>query len=75
MRLWVGFDVGKAFHWVCVLDGEGEVLLSRRVEAIARAVDYWNSHRHPYIWGRRRRHRVVRKPGIGAMPTIPAVGT
>lgn len=33
MRLWVGFDVGKAFHWVCILDDEGEVLLSRRVEA------------------------------------------
>ena len=30
---WVGFDVGKAFHWVCVLDGEGVVVLSRRVEA------------------------------------------
>lgn len=30
---WMGFDVGKAFHWVCVLDGEGEVVLSRRVEA------------------------------------------
>lgn len=33
MRYWVGFDVGKAFHWVCVLDEEGEVVLSRRVEA------------------------------------------
>ena len=33
MRLWVGFDVGKAFHWVCVMDDEGEILLSRRVEA------------------------------------------
>ena len=30
---WVGFDVGKAFHWVCVLDGEGEVVLSRKVGA------------------------------------------
>ena len=30
---WVGFDVGKASHWVCVLDGEGEEVLSRRVEA------------------------------------------
>ena len=32
-RFWIGFDVGKAFHWVCVLDEEGEVILSRRVEA------------------------------------------
>jgi transposase len=30
---WVGFDVGKAFHWVCVLDEEGERLLSLKVEA------------------------------------------
>ena len=30
---WIGFDVGKAFHWVCVLGGEGEVVLSRKVEA------------------------------------------
>ena len=33
MRYWVGFDVGKAFHWVCVLDEEGEEVLSRKVEA------------------------------------------
>ena len=44
-------------------------------EAIARALDYWNEHRHPYVWGRRRRHRRARRPGVGAMPTIPAVGT
>ena len=24
MRLWVGFDVGKVSHWVCVLDEEGK---------------------------------------------------
>jgi transposase len=30
---WVGFDVGKGSHWVCVLDGEGEEVLSRKVEA------------------------------------------
>ena len=28
-------------------------------EAVARARDYWNEHRHPYVWGRRRRHRVA----------------
>ncbi len=30
---WVGLDVGKTFHWVCVLDGEGEEMLSRKVQA------------------------------------------
>jgi transposase len=33
MGYWVGFDVGKRFHWLCVLDGDGAVLLSRRVDA------------------------------------------
>jgi len=31
-RVWVGVDVGKEFHWAVVLDAEGGVLLSRRVE-------------------------------------------
>ncbi len=39
MRLWVGFDVGKASHWVCVLDEEGEEVLSRRVKATERDVE------------------------------------
>ncbi len=36
---WVGFDVGKRFHWLCVLDGEGAVLLSKRVEATEEQVE------------------------------------
>ena len=32
-KFWVGFDVGKTFHWVCLLNDEGDRLLSRRVEA------------------------------------------
>ena len=43
-------------------------------EAVARALDYWNAHRHPYVWGRHRRHRAARRLGVGAMPNIPAVG-
>ena len=39
VRYWVGFDVGKAFHWVCVLDEGGEVVLSRRVEATERGLE------------------------------------
>ncbi|MDP9478975.1 MAG: IS110 family transposase [Actinomycetota bacterium] len=31
-RVWVGVDAGKGFHWAVVLDAEGSVLLSRRVE-------------------------------------------
>ena len=37
-------------------------------EAIARATDYWNAHRHPFVWGRRRRHRPRRQPGIALLP-------
>jgi transposase len=33
VRFWVGCDVAKASHWVCILDDEGEVVLSRKVEA------------------------------------------
>ncbi len=31
--------------------------------AIEQATAYWNAHKHPFIWGRRR-HRPRRKPGI-----------
>jgi transposase len=31
-KAWVGVDVGKSFHWAVVVDGEGEILLSRRVD-------------------------------------------
>ena len=33
-------------------------------QAVARATAYWNAHKHPFVWGRRRRHRPRRKPGI-----------
>ncbi|GHO51392.1 transposase [Ktedonospora formicarum] len=37
-------------------------------DAIDRATVYWNAHRHPFVWGRRRRHRHRRSSGIA----IPA---
>ncbi len=30
-RLWVGVDVGKEHHWVCVVDGAGKQVLSRKL--------------------------------------------
>ena len=30
-------------------------------EAVRRATAYWNEHKHPFIWGRRRRHRTPRR--------------
>ncbi len=37
-------------------------------EAVRQATIYWNAHRHPFLWGRRRRHRVRRRPGIARLP-------
>jgi hypothetical protein len=33
-------------------------------EAVRQATGYWNQHRHPFIWGRRRRHHPHRRAGI-----------
>src|SRR6476646_1673291 len=30
-RAWVGVDVGKRHHWVCVVDADGAVLLSAKL--------------------------------------------
>ncbi len=38
--------------------------------AVAAATDSWNKHRHPFIWGRRRRHRPRRRPGIARVPGV-----
>jgi transposase len=38
--------------------------------AVAEATAYWNNHRHPFVWGRRRRHRPRRRPGIAVVPGV-----
>jgi transposase len=38
--------------------------------AVERATAYWNGHRHPFVWGRRRRHQPRRRPGIAAVPGV-----
>jgi transposase len=38
--------------------------------AVEQATAYWNAHRHPFIWGRRRRHHSRRRPGIGLRPKV-----
>jgi hypothetical protein len=35
--------------------------------AIREATVYWNNHRHPFVWGRRRRHHPRRRPGIARL--------
>ena len=36
--------------------------------AVEEATAPWNAHRHPFIWGRRKRRRVRRHAGIAALP-------
>jgi hypothetical protein len=38
--------------------------------AVEAATASWNKHKHPFVWGRRRRHRVKRSPGIAAAPSV-----
>ena len=38
--------------------------------AVEAATGYWNSHRHPFVWGRRRRHRPRRQPGVALLPLV-----
>lgn len=39
-------------------------------EAVCRATAYWNAHRHPFVWGHRRRHQPRRVSGIGLLPNV-----
>jgi len=39
-------------------------------EAVKKATAYWNAHRHPFVWGRRRRHRPCRRSGIAVLPKV-----
>jgi hypothetical protein len=42
-------------------------------QAVERATTYWNEHKHPFIWGRRRRHRQARRLGIATLPAISLI--
>jgi transposase len=39
-------------------------------QAIRDATVYWNAHRHPFVWGRRRRHQPRRASGVGLTPNV-----
>ena len=36
--------------------------------AVERATAYWNAHRHPFVWGRRKRRRAARRAGLARLP-------
>ena len=37
--------------------------------AVEAATAYWNAHRHPFVWGRRRRRRAARRAGPAQLPS------
>ena len=39
-------------------------------QAVKLATAYWNKHKHPFHWGRRRRHRPRRTAGIALTPSV-----
>jgi DDE superfamily endonuclease len=36
--------------------------------AVAAGTAYWNTHRHPVVWGRRQRRRAARRSGLAQLP-------
>lgn len=43
------------------------------VQAVDRATAYWNQHKHPFIWGRRRRHRTPRELSVATVPVLSPI--
>lgn len=39
-------------------------------QAIREATAYWNAHRHPFVWGHRRRHKAHRTQGVAMVPQV-----
>jgi hypothetical protein len=39
-------------------------------QAVAAATDYWNAHRHPFLWGRRKHRRTPRPAGVARLPAV-----
>jgi transposase len=37
-------------------------------QAVAAATQYWNAHRHPFVWGQRKRRQHARPTGIACLP-------
>ena len=42
-------------------------------QAVEHATAYWNEHKHPFLWGRRRRHRTPRRLGVAAVPNLTLI--
>ncbi len=39
-------------------------------EAVEKATEYWNGHKHPFIWGKKRHRRPARQSGLATTPNV-----
>lgn len=39
-------------------------------DAVEAGTRYWNQHRHPFAWGRRKQRRPARNPGVARLPLV-----
>jgi hypothetical protein len=72
----------KGAAYLNLIEPWGKILRSRALQGrrfatwdgIAQAVNdataYWNKQRHPFSWGRRRRHQPHRRAGVGLLPKV-----
>jgi transposase len=50
------------------LKGRHFVSWDQLCQAVEAATQYWNAHRHPFVWGKRKRRRPARTTGIARLP-------
>jgi hypothetical protein len=62
----------KVLHSLA-LEGRRFEIWAEIEQVVERATAYWNEHKHPFIWGRRRRHRQSRRLGVAALPVISLI--
>ena len=39
-------------------------------QAVEAGTNYWNAHRHPFVWGRRQARRQARKASVARLPLV-----
>ena len=52
------------------LKGRRFEVWTEMIEPVRESTAYWNAHKRPYVWGRRRRHGAPRRFGVATLPTV-----